>query len=121
MRKEWIMAEVKGLEITDGDVPKTFERFVDRYPELGDALRAMGEAVTEAGPLDARTAELVKIGVCVGSGLESATKSHARRALKAGASPDQVLHAVLQGMNTVGWSKTVMAWQWASDQLADEA
>lgn len=115
------MASEKGLDIRGGDVPKTFERFVDRYPELGAALTAMGEAVASAGPLDARTAELVKLGVCVGAGLESATKSHARRALQAGASPDEVLHAVLQGMNTVGWSKTVMAWQWASDQLADEA
>jgi alkylhydroperoxidase/carboxymuconolactone decarboxylase family protein YurZ len=121
MREEWMMASERGLEIRDGDVPRTFERFVDRYPELGDALRAMGEAVAGAGPLDEPTAELVKLGVCVGAGLESATKSHARRALQAGASPDQILHAVLQGMNTVGWSKTVMAWQWASEQLADEA
>lgn len=115
------MSGEKGLDITGANVPRTFRRFVDRYPDLGKALEAMGEAVAEAGPLDKSTAELVKLGVCVGAGLESATKSHARRALEAGASPDEILHAVLQGMNTVGWSQTVMAWQWASEQLEDES
>jgi alkylhydroperoxidase/carboxymuconolactone decarboxylase family protein YurZ len=101
------------------DLPHTYRSFIARHPDLKDALEAMGRAVDEAGPLDRKTAELVKLGVCAGAGLESATRSHARRALEAGATAGEVEHAVLQGMNTVGWSRTIMAWQWALEALDD--
>lgn len=110
-----------GLEIEEGqDLPRTYLSFTDRFPAIAAAHSRMGKALDASGPLDRRTAELVKLGVCVGAGLESATKSHVRRAREAGASAEEIEHAVVQGMNTVGFSRTVMAWVWAREQLTDE-
>lgn len=111
----------KGLTIAaGGDLPATFERFSARFPDVVRAHTAMGKATDAAGPLDRKTTELIKLGVCVGASLESATKSHVRRALDHGATREEIEHAVVQGLNTVGFSRTVMAWVWATEQMDRE-
>lgn len=115
------MTDDPGLDIDrESQLPTTFERFTERFPAVAKAHASMGKATTDLGPLDRRTCELVKIGVAAGAGLESATKSHARRALDAGASRAEVEQAVLQGMNTIGFPATIRAWVWASEQLDQE-
>lgn len=111
----------KGLTIARGaDVPTTFQGFTRRFPAVVDAHTAMGKAVDATGPLDGKTRELVKIGVCLGMGLESATKSHARRAWQAGATREEIEQAILLGMNTAGFPRTIMTWVWAMEQLDQE-
>ncbi len=100
-------------------IPKTFESFIDRFPGLNEAHQQTGAALDAAGPLDARTRALIKIGICVGAGLESALKSQVRRGLEAGLNSEEIEHALVLGMNTVGFPKTVAAWQWARKVLKD--
>lgn len=114
------MGDDTGLDIPEGqDLPRTFLEMSERFPDLVEAHSAMGRALDEAGPLDRKALELVKLGICVGASLESAAKSHVRRALEAGATPEEIEHAALLGMNTVGFSRTVMAWVWVREQLRD--
>lgn len=49
-----------------------------------------------------------------------ATKSHARRAVQHGASREEVEQAVALAVNPVGFPRTVMAWQWVTEQLEAE-
>ena len=42
--------------------PRTYEDFTERFPKLAEAWRTIGEAARE-GPLDEKTARLVKLGV----------------------------------------------------------
>lgn len=70
-----------------------------------------------AGPLDSKTLSLVKIGICIGAGLESALRSHVRRAMQHGATNLEIEQAILLGMNTVGFPRTVAAWSWAQEQF----
>jgi 4-carboxymuconolactone decarboxylase len=98
-------------------LPKTYRAFVTKFPELGAAHDSVARAVENAGPLDRKTCELIKIGISMGAGLESATKSHVRRALEAGAVPQEIEQAILLGMNTRGFPSTVAAWQWAWEQI----
>jgi len=100
--------------------PKTFKAFVKRFPELGDAHERVARAVDELGPLDAKTRSLVKIGICLGAGLESALRSHVRRALRAGATEAEIEQALMLGMNTVGFPRTVAGWSWAQIQFDRE-
>ncbi len=100
------------------NMPSKYKEFVTRYPDLGRAHEAVAEAVGATGPLDARTLSLVKIGICVGAGLESALRSHVRRAVQHGATPAEIDQAILLGMNTVGFPRTVAAWSWAQEQFA---
>jgi|SRR5688572_8170613 len=98
-------------------IPGTYKAFVSKYAELGRAHEHIASAVEAAGPLDAKTLALVKIGICIGAGLESALRSHVRRALQHGADPAEVEQAILLGMNTVGFPRTVAAWSWAQEQF----
>ena len=102
-------------------LPGAFREFIRLFPALGDAHQQIAEAVERYGPLDAKTLELVKIGISVGARLESATRSHVRRAVQNGATPEEVQQVVLLAYNTCGWPQTVMAWGWAKEQLEREA
>ena len=111
----------RGLDIAGGaDVPRTFERFTDRFPDVAAAHEAIGKAGDAAGPLDRKMVELIKLGICMGAGLESASKSHVRRALQHGATREEVEQAIVLGVNPVGLPRAVMAWQWATEQMDAE-
>jgi alkylhydroperoxidase/carboxymuconolactone decarboxylase family protein YurZ len=105
-------------ESAAGGLPGTFKAFVARYPALGRAHELIARSVDEAGPLDAKTLALIKIGICAGAGLESALRSHVRRAMQSGATTAEVEQAILLSMNTVGFPRTVAAWSWAQEQFA---
>jgi len=98
-------------------IPGTYQRFVAKYPALGKAHDDVAHAAASAGPLDKKQCELIKIGIALGGGLESALKSHVRRALAAGATEAEIEQAILLGMNTVGFPKMVAAWSWANEQF----
>ncbi len=98
-------------------VPGTFKAFVSKYPALADAHEQIAQAVDAVGPLDRRICQLIKIGISMGAGLESATRSHVRRACEAGATPAEIEQTILLGMNTVGFPRTVAAWSWAQTQF----
>ncbi|MEX0886392.1 MAG: carboxymuconolactone decarboxylase family protein, partial [Phycisphaeraceae bacterium] len=98
-------------------LPKTFKQFVSKYPALGEAHQRVGKEVENLGPMDAKACALVKIGISLGAGLETAVRSHVRRAMEAGASEEEVEQAILLGMNTVGFPRTVAAWSWAQVQF----
>ena len=102
----------------NSDVPQTFKRFVERYPALGEAHEKIAKVVDQAGPLDRKCCELIKIGLSVGAGLETATRSHVRRALEHGASNEEVEQTILLAMNTCGFPRTVAAWKWAQEYLS---
>jgi len=91
-------------------------RFAERFPKLASAHQTMGLAASE-GPLDKKTQHLIKIGICLGAGLESAMRSHTRRAIQAGATEAELEQAVMLGMTTCGFPRTVAAWAWVQEQI----
>lgn len=110
------MAKKKSKK-SKGKLPRTFLKLAAKYPKLVAAHDKMAKVVDTTGPLDAKTCSLVKIGVCVGAGLESALRSHVRRARQNGAKKAEIEQAIFQAMNTCGFPRTVAAWSWAQDQL----
>ncbi len=68
----------------DRKLPGTFQQLMNEFPEVAAAHERMAEAVDKIGTLDQKTCALIKIGISVGAGLESALRSHVRRALDAG-------------------------------------
>lgn len=111
------MTVKKGLTDSNEKMPQTFKDFIAKFPELGAAHEQVAKVVDRAGPLDAKTRFLIKMGICIGAGLESAFRSHVRRAMRAGATPEEIEQALLLAMNTVGFPRTVSAWQWAWQQI----
>lgn len=98
-------------------LPARFTAFVEAYPEIGAAYRDLGDAVGQSGPLDAKTRAFVKLGVCIGAGLEGGAHSQARKALDAGATPEELRHAALQSLTTVGFPTMMRGLSWVEDVL----
>ena len=98
-------------------LPGTYRQFTERYPELGAAHEQIADAVAAAGPLDAKSRSLIKIGLAMGAGLESAVRSHVRQAMQAGATEAEVEQVALLAMNTLGFPRTVAAWSWVRQQV----
>lgn len=99
-------------------LPRPYLRFAKGNQGIVKAYEALGEASAKAGPLDVRTRELVRLGMAIGARLEGAVHSHARRALGAGATPDDVRHAVALAATTLGFPATVAAFTWVEDVLS---
>jgi 4-carboxymuconolactone decarboxylase len=100
-------------------LPGAYRRFRQRHAPVVQAYEALGEACAGAGPLDERTRELVKLGMAIGARLEGAVHSHARRALAAGAAPEEVRHVVALAAPTLGFPTTVAVATWVDDVLAE--
>ena len=99
------------------NTPGTFRRLVKAFPAIEAAHEQMARVVDLTGPLDRATCELIKIGICVGAGLESALRSHVRRASQAGATHASIEQAIFLGMTTVGFPRATAAWSWAQEQF----
>lgn len=98
-------------------IPQMYQRFVERFPSLADAHRLMTDRAEQAGPLDAKQCELIRMGIALGAGLESSFHSHVRRALDHGTSRAEIEHAIVLAMTTCGFSRTVAGWRWAQSHF----
>lgn len=94
--------------------PKAFQSFSERFPKIGEAWNLLGEASVD-GPLDAKTCRLIKLAVSIGSRSEGATHSAVRKALAAGASPEELYQVVALAASTVGLPNAVAAFTWIED------
>ena len=100
------------------ELPQPFRHFEAANTAVVRAYEALGQACAEAGPLDAKTRELIKLGMAIGGRLEGAVHAHARRALAAGASAAEIQHVVALAIPTVGFPTTVAAFTWVDDVLS---
>ena len=97
--------------------PKTYMNLQKKHPELLRALQALGEAVRQAGPLDRKTAHLIQLAAAAAVRSEGSVHSHVRRALEAGAKPEEVRHALILLTSTIGFPTVAAALTWAGDIL----
>lgn len=98
-------------------LPIPFQRFTQLFPEAHAAYERLGGACHASGPLEAKTQELVQLGMAIGIRSEGAVHSHVKKAREAGASPEEIRHAVLLGIPTLGLPTTVAAFTWIGDIL----
>jgi alkylhydroperoxidase/carboxymuconolactone decarboxylase family protein YurZ len=101
-------------------IPKRFQEFMDKHPEVAKGYNQLGDAVHHAGPLDEKTRALIKLGISTGARLEGAVHSHARKALAAGVSPEEMRHAVILSLPTIGLPSMMAALTWVDDVLENQ-
>ena len=99
------------------EAPRSYRRFVERYPKLGEAWDAMRAAEESAGPLDDRTRRLLKLAVAVGACREGSVHSAARKAVGAGIAAEELEQVVALAASTIGMPATVAAHGWLRDVL----
>jgi AhpD family alkylhydroperoxidase len=96
-------------------LPGQYESIHKRFKKYEAALEDLGKAARRAGPLDRKTAHLIQLAAAAAIRSEGAVHSHARRALKAGATADEVYHALLLLTSTIGFPTVSAALSWADD------
>ena len=79
--------------------------------------KVCGGRFTLQRPLDAKSRELIKLGMAAASRSESGVQSHVYRALEAGATTAEVQHALIIGINTLGFSTMMAALTWAKQAI----
>lgn len=98
-------------------LPKPFEHFSKQFPKILKQHKQLGKSCREAGPLDARSQELVKLGIAIGVNSRGAVRSAVRKALAAGSTREEIEHAVLLSTTTIGFPTMIAAMEWARDVL----
>ncbi|MGH8353650.1 MAG: carboxymuconolactone decarboxylase family protein [Pseudomonas sp.] len=98
----------------------TYRRFKQQYPDYFAAVEALGAAVRHAGPLDEQVVQLVQLAAAAAIRSEGSVHSHARRALDAGVSPEQIHHALLALTSTIGFPTVAAAMSWVDDVVGSE-
>jgi len=88
-----------------------------RHPELLDAVEALGKVTKTDGPLDEKTAHLIQLAAAAAIRSEGAVHSHTKRAIDAGATPDEIHHAIILLANTIGFPNIVAALSWIDDVI----
>lgn len=99
-------------------LPDTYTTFAAAHPEIAKAHEALGRACHDAGPLDEKTRRLVKLGIASAIESEGGVKTQSRRALAAGATPEELRHVVLLSLTTCGFPGTVAALGWVGEVLS---
>jgi 4-carboxymuconolactone decarboxylase len=96
-------------------IPKPYKQMKADQPGLMEAYESFGAACAGAGPLDEKTVALVKLCISLGAGMEGSAHSHARKALEAGWSPDELLHAAYMCAPTIGFPNMMRSRGWVLD------
>ena len=99
--------------------PGWYSFIKENHGQFIGALEQLGEAVRKAGPLDEKTSQLIQLAAAAAIRSEGAVHSHARRALKAGAEPEEIYHTLILLTSTIGFSNTSAAMSWVYDVLGE--
>jgi alkylhydroperoxidase/carboxymuconolactone decarboxylase family protein YurZ len=99
------------------EYPKHFLKLKEKYPELIKAYESAGELAREAGPLQDKFTHLVQMAACVALRSEGGVHSHTRRALEAGATTEEIYHALIALISTAGFPAVSASFSWVNDVI----
>lgn len=98
-------------------IAKHYEMVKKYHPEFLEAVENLGEKSKNAGPIDAKTAQLIQLAASIACKSEGATHSHTKRALEAGANSEEIRHTVIILTNTIGFPAVMAGMSWVNDIL----
>ncbi|MDA8078038.1 MAG: carboxymuconolactone decarboxylase family protein [Nitrospiraceae bacterium] len=101
-------------------LPDQYVGIRKRFKKYFTALNNLGKVAREAGPLNAKMTHLVQLAAATAVRSEGAVHSHARRALAAGAKPEELYHTLLLLTSTVGFPTVSAALSWVDDVLESD-
>lgn len=102
--------EMKGL-------PRHYRNLKKKFPNYFAALENLGREARAAGPLDEKTIELLQLAAAAATRSEGALHSHARRAVAAGASREELYQALISVTSTIGFPAVAASISWLEDVI----
>lgn len=98
------------------DPPETYEAFARQFPDLARTWDALGKA-GDRGPLNRKTARLIRLAIAVGAMREGAVHASTRKALSIGITRQQIEQVVSLAAGTLGFPSTVAVFSWIREEL----
>jgi len=100
-----------------GYLPEIYKEFNKQFPEVAKAYDVLAASCHDWGPLDEKTRQLVKLGIAIGLSSEGAVRSHSRRALQEGISPNELRHAAIMALTTAGFPAMIASMKWVEEVI----
>ena len=98
-------------------LPSQYASIEKKFKGYTGALENLGKAAKAAGPLNDKTSQLIQLAAAAAIRSEGAVQSHTRRALAAGAKPEEIRHALILLTSTIGFPTVSAALSWAEDVI----
>jgi alkylhydroperoxidase/carboxymuconolactone decarboxylase family protein YurZ len=108
------------MDNSSDELPSGAGNVARGYPAVWHAYSALGKACTTAGPIDPRTARLLKLALAIGASSEGAVHSHTRRAVAEGISTAELKQVAILAIPTIGFPQAVKGLTWIED-ITDSA
>ena len=93
---------------------------ISNFGDVMNAHQELGRTLRNAGPLDARHGHLIQLAAAAANRSEGAVHSHVKRALDAGATAEEIYHALVLLTSTVGFPTVAAALCWAREIIEDK-
>lgn len=100
-------------------LPEIYQHFSDEFSEVFEDYQKLGITTRDAGPLEEKIQNMVKLGIAVGANSKGAVMSSTRKALASGAGADEIIHAVLLALTTTGFPNMIAALGWVEAVLKE--
>ena len=101
-------------------LPKIYQKFSQNFPDVFNDYEQLGVSCRNAGPLDTKTQDLIKLGIAIGANSRGAIMSHTRKALASGTTPDEIMHAALLALTTTGFPSMIAAMALVNSVIEDK-
>lgn len=101
----------------NSSIPERYKEVKKQFPELFSHYEQLGESTFKVGPLDAKSIHLVKLAFAAAAGMEGATHAHTRKCISIGFTSDELRHAIICGVTTLGMPTMMRALSWVDDEL----
>lgn len=98
-------------------IPKLYENFSKNFPQVLKDLKQIGKTCRESGPLPPKYQDLINLGIAVGANSRGSVMSQTRKAIEAGATREEIEHAVLLSLTTTGFPNMMAAMGWVGEVL----
>ena len=98
---------------------KNYEWLLQKFNSVMEKHQELGKAVRESGPIDEKNSQLIQLGAAAAIRAEGSVHSHAKRALGAGATPDEIYHTIILLTSTIGFPAVAAALSWVKDIIEE--
>jgi len=88
---------------------------MEKFGKVMESHQEFGKTLRQAGPIEEKDAHLIQLAAAAATKAEGAVHSHVRRALDAGATQDEIYHAIILLASTIGFPAVAAALSWARD------
>ncbi|KPJ97427.1 MAG: alkylhydroperoxidase [Desulfobacterales bacterium SG8_35] len=95
--------------------PNNYDWLTGKFSKVMQNHQELGKALREAGPINEKAANLIQLAAAAAIRSEGSVHSHVKRALDAGATPEEIYHAIILLTSTIGFPAVAAALSWARD------